>query len=258
MPKFAANLTMMFNEVPFMQRFAAAAQAGFKGVEFLFPYEHDKHAIASELKQHGLENVLFNLPPGDWAGGERGMAGLPGREAEFRDSVALALDYALTCGTQRLHAMSGIVPAGLDRETCFQTLASNLRYAAAQLAPHGITLLIEPINTRDMPGYLLNLQSEAHHLLKQVGAPNLQVQMDFYHAQIMEGDIASTFRQHQQHIAHVQIASVPARHEPDEGELNYPWLFSLLDELGYEGWVGCEYRPRAGTLEGLRWMQSAS
>jgi hydroxypyruvate isomerase len=256
MLKFAANLSFLFNEVPFMERFTAAAAAGFQGVEYLFPYDEDKDAIALALRTNGLENVLFNLPPGDWAAGERGLGALPGREQEFRTGVELALAHALSAGTKRLHALAGIVPADADRESCRQTFIGNLRYACERLAPHGITLLIEPINTRDMPGYFLNYQHDAHTLLAEVGAPNLKVQMDFYHAQIMEGDITSTFRRHLSEIGHVQIASVPDRHEPDLGELNYPWLFAMMDEAGYGGWVGCEYRPRNGTVAGLGWLTS--
>jgi hydroxypyruvate isomerase len=239
-----------------MARFAAAAAAGFRGVEYLFPYEEDKEVIAQALCGNGLENVLFNLPPGDWAAGERGLGALPGREQDFRDGVARAMDYALAADTKRLHALAGIVPAGADQDRCRQTFIGNLRYACEQLAPHGITLLVEPINTRDMPGYFLNYQKDAHALLAEVGAPNLKVQMDFYHAQIMEGDIISTFRQQLSNIGHVQIASVPDRHEPDLGELNYPWLFAMMDEAGYDGWIGCEYRPRQGTVAGLGWMQA--
>jgi hydroxypyruvate isomerase len=256
MPKFAANLSFLFNEVPFMERFAAAAAAEFRGVEYLFPYEEDKDSIARALRDNGLENVLFNLPPGDWAAGERGLGALPGREQDFRDGVSRALDYALAAGTKRLHALAGIVPNDADRDRCRQTFIANLRYACEQLAPHGITLLIEPINTRDMPGYFLNYQKDAHGLLAEVGAPNLKVQMDFYHAQIMEGDIISTFRRYLSDVGHVQIASVPDRHEPDLGELNYPWLFAMMDEAGYGGWVGCEYRPRNGTVAGLGWLTS--
>ncbi len=255
MPKFAANLTMMFNEVPFLQRFDAAAKAGFAGCEFLFPYEHSPQDVAAALKDSGMQNVLFNLSPGDWSKGERGLAGLPGREAEFRDSVATAITYAQALGTQRLHAMSGIRAEGMTHDDYVATIVPNLQHACDQLAPLGITLLIEPINTRDMPGYQLSLQADAHDLLARVARPNLKVQMDFYHVQIMEGDVATKFRRWQKDIGHVQIASVPARHEPDEGELNYPWLFKLLDELGYDGWVGCEYRPRAGTVDGLRWLR---
>ena len=256
MPKFAANLSFLFNEVPFMDRFAAAAAAGFRAVEYLFPYDQDKNAVAQALRDHGLQNVLFNLPPGDWAAGERGLGALPGREQDFRNGVEKALDYALAAGTTRLHALAGIVPAHADHTECRDTFIRNLAYACERLAPHGITLLIEPINTRDMPGYFLNYQKQAHALLAEVAQPNLKVQMDFYHAQIMEGDIISTFRQYLPHIGHVQIASVPDRHEPDVGELNYPWLFAMMDEAGYDGWIGCEYRPRNGTATGLGWFTS--
>ena len=256
MPKFAANLTMMFNEVPFPQRFDAAAGAGFKAVEFLFPYAHSADEIARQLARNGLENVLFNMPPGDWDGGERGIACLPGREAEFRDGVATAIGYAKTLGTARLHMMAGLVPADGDRAQHRATYLANLRYACAQAAAHGIEVMIEPINTRDMPGYFLTTQAEAHAIREEAGAANLKVQMDFYHAQIMEGDIAMKVRRYLPHIGHIQIAGVPGRHEPDTGELNYPYLFRLLDELGYAGWIGCEYRPANGTVEGLGWMRA--
>jgi len=254
MPKFAANLTMMFNEVPFPQRFAAAARAGFEAVEFLFPYDHAPHEVAQWLNENGLTNALFNMPPGDWANGERGLAALPGREAEFRAGVARALEYAQALGTKRLHAMAGLVPAGAARERHREVFIDNLRYAARELARHGITLLIEPINPRDMPGYFLGSQAEAHAIRAAVGEPNLQVQLDFYHAQIVEGDLATGLRKHFAGVGHVQIASVPERHEPDDGEVNYRYLFRLLDELGYDGWVGCEYRPRGRTEDGLGWM----
>lgn len=254
MPKFAANLTMMFNEVPFPQRFAAAAKAGFEGVEFLFPYDHAPHEVAQWLGENGLTNALFNMPPGDWANGERGLASLPGREAEFHAGVARALEYAQALGTKRLHAMAGLLPAGAPRERHREVFIDNLRYAARELGRHGITLLIEPINPRDMPGYFLSSQAEAHAIRAAVGEPNLQVQLDFYHAQIVEGDLAMGLRKHFAGVGHVQIASVPERHEPDEGEVNYAYLFRLLDEMGYEGWVGCEYRPRGRTEDGLGWM----
>ncbi len=256
MPKFAANLTMMFNEVSFPQRFAAAAKAGFNAVEFLFPYDHAPHEVAQWLQENNLENALFNLPPGDWAAGERGIAALPGREQEFRASVARALEYAKAMGTQRLHAMAGLLPEGADRSRHRETYIENLRFAARALARHGLILLIEPINPRDMPGYFLNTQAEGHAICAALGEPNIKVQMDFYHAQIVEGDLATTFRKDIDGIGHVQIASVPARNEPDDGEVNYRYLFRLLDELGYDGWVGCEYRPRGRTEDGLGWLKS--
>jgi hydroxypyruvate isomerase len=254
MPRFAANLTMMFNELPFPQRFAAAARAGFKGVEFLFPYDHQPAEVAGWLKENGLFNALFNMPPGDWAAGERGVASLPGREEQFRAGVATALEYAKAQGTPCLHAMAGLLPAGADRAAHRAVYVENLRYAARALAPQGIMLLIEPINSRDMPGYFLSTQADAHAIREAVGEPNLKVQMDFYHAQIMEGDITMTLKKYFEHIGHIQIASVPDRHEPDDGEVDYRYVFRLLDQLGYAGWVGCEYRPRARTEDGLGWL----
>ncbi len=254
MPKFAANLTMMFNEVPFLQRFAAAAETGFEAVAFLFPYDHPPEEVAARLRAARLRNVLFNMPPGDWAGGERGIGALPGREQEFRDGVVRALRYAQALGTPTLHAMSGLVPAGAEQAAYHRTYVENLRHAAQETARRGITLVIEPINTRDIPGYLINTQAEAHALREEVGADNLKVQMDLYHAQIVEGDVTMKLRKWVRHVGHVQIASVPERNEPDVGELNYPHLFRVLDELGYQGWVGCEYKPARGTVAGLGWF----
>lgn len=256
MPKFAANLTMMFNEVPFPQRFAAAAAAGFTAVEFLFPYDHAPQEVAQWLNENDLKNVLFNMPPGDWAAGERGLASLPGREEPFRAGVARAIEYARALGTPRLHAMAGLLPAGADRSRHRAVYVDNLRYAAEVLAQHGLDLLIEPINTRDIPGYFLNTQAEAHAVREEVGAANLKVQMDFYHVQIVEGDIAMKFRKYFEHVGHIQVAGVPERNEPDDGEVNYRYLFRLVDELGYGGWIGCEYRPRAGTTQGLGWLKT--
>ena len=257
MPKFAANLTMMFNEVPFPQRFVVAAAAGFTAVEFLFPYEHTAQDVALWLKDNQLENVLFNLPPGDWAAGERGLATLPGREDEFRAGVARAIDYAVSLGTTRLHMMAGLISAAADLALHRKTYLDNLRYAAREVGKHGITLLIEPINGRDMPGYFLTSQAQAHALRVESCEVNVKVQMDFYHAQIVEGDLATTLKDHFDGIGHIQIASVPSRNEPDDGEVNYPYLFRLLDELGYQGWVGCEYRPRGRTEDGLAWLAKA-
>ncbi len=255
MPKFAANLTMMFNEVSFPERFARAAKAGFKAVEFLFPYDHAPAEVAGWLADNGLENALFNMPPGDWAAGERGIASLPGREDEFRAGVAKALDYALALGTPRIHAMAGLLPGGGDAGRHRAVFIDNLRFAARELAKHGRTLLIEPINHRDMPGYFLSGQAQAHAIRDEVGEANLKIQMDFYHVQVSEGDIAMTLRKYADHVGHVQIAGVPDRHEPDEGEVNYRYLFALLDQLGYAGWVGCEYRPRGRTEDGLGWLK---
>ncbi|MGB7757673.1 MAG: 2-oxo-tetronate isomerase [Salinisphaera sp.] len=256
MPRFAANLSLMFNEVPFIERFAAAAEAGFTGVEFLFPYDFRSDDLAAELKRHDLTQALFNLPPGDWQAGERGLAALPGREHEFRDSVGQAAEYANALGCARVHAMAGLVPEGVSHNACRQTYIDNLRYAARALAQHEVQLVIEPINTRDMPGYFLNHQADGHAIVEAVGEPNVAVQMDFYHTQIMDGDIWKTYQRYRDGVGHIQIAGVPERHEPDTGELNYPWLFQQLDADGYPGWVGCEYRPRTTTAAGLDWFQA--
>jgi len=255
-PKFAANLSMMFNEHDFPNRFAAAAKAGFDAVEFLFPYDYSPAEVAQWHKENNLKNVLFNLPPGDWAAGERGIAALPGREAEFRAGVAKAVEYALALGTPQLHMMAGLVPAGSDMAIHRKTYLENMKFAAQALAKHNLTLLLEPINTRDMPGYFLNTQAQAHQLRVESGEPNVKVQMDFYHAQIMEGDLAETFKKYFKDIGHTQIASVPKRNEPDDGEVNYPYLYQLLDEMGYEGYVGCEYRPKGKTEDGLAWFKA--
>jgi hydroxypyruvate isomerase len=254
MPRFAANLTMMFTELPFPERFGAAARAGFGAVEFLFPYEYRPQEVAGWLQEHRLQNILFNLPPGNWAAGDRGLAAVPGREAEFRASVTTALEYAAALGTPALHAMAGIVPASMDRATCRAVYIDNLRYAARALASRGLTLLIEAINPRDMPGFFLNSQHDAHAIRAEVGEANLKVQMDFYHAQIVDGDLAMTLRTHAADIGHVQVAGVPDRHEPDTGEVNYSYIFEMLDKAGYTGWVGCEYRPAGRTEDGLGWI----
>lgn len=255
MPRFAANLSMMYNEVPFLERFAAAAADGFEAVEYLFPYEHPPQEIAARLQAHGLTQALFNLPPGDWAAGERGIACHPGREAHFAQSVQQALPYALATGCTRLHAMAGLLPADVSPAQARTTYVANLRAAARTLAPHGITLLIEPINTRNMPGYFLNFQQQAHDVVAEVGESNLKVQMDFYHCQVMEGDLARRLEKHIAGVGHVQIAGVPDRHEPDSGEVAYPYLFDRLDALGYTGWVGCEYIPAGPTSAGLGWLR---
>ena len=255
MPKFAANLSMMFNEVPFPERFAAAAKAGFKAVEFLFPYDYTPAEVAGWLQENKLESALFNLPPGNWAAGERGIASLPGREQEFREGVAKAIEFALAMGTPKVHCMAGLFPAGADRAKHRAVYVENVRYAAQELAKHGRMLVIEPINPRDMPGYFLNTQGEGHEICKEIGLPNLKVQMDFYHCQIVEGDLTMTFKNNFAGVGHVQIASVPTRNEPDQGEVDYRHIFKLLDEMGYDGWVGCEYRPRGRTEDGLGWLK---
>lgn len=255
MPRFAANLSMMYNEHAFLDRFAAAAADGFQAVEYLFPFEHPASEIRRRLDDNGLVQALFNAPPGNWAAGERGTAALPGREAEFREGFAQALEYAAVLGNDRVHVMAGIVPADADHARCRAVYLENLAYAAASAAAHGMTVLMEPINTRDMPGYFLSRQDDAHTIREQVGAANLRVQFDCYHCQIMEGDLAVKLRRDFAGIGHIQIAGVPERHEPDTGELNYPYLFDVIDGLGYTGWIGCEYRPRAGTSAGLGWLK---
>jgi len=262
MPKFAANLSMLYPELDFLDRFAAAADDGFKAVEYLFPYAFESREIAARLKSHGLQQVLFNAPPGNWDAGERGLACLPGREAEFETGIGQALDYALALGCPRIHVMAGLQAAGSARESLYPTYISNLRRAALEASRQGIDVLIEPINPRDIPGFYLNRQDQAHQVLADVSASNLKVQLDLYHCQIVEGDLAMKLRQYLPtgKVGHLQIAGVPERHEPDLGELNYPYLFSVMDELGYAGWVGCEYRPRAGmepggTSAGLGWIK---
>lgn len=258
MPKFAANLSMMFDEVPFLDRFSAAAAAGFRAVEYLFPYEYPAEEIGKRLREHQLENVLFNLPPGDWAAGQRGIACIPGREGEFRAGVEKALTYAISLGVRRLHAMAGLAPAKADPEALKATYIANLRYAAEKFALHGITLLIEAINTRDMPGFYLNTQAQSYAACTAVNLPNIKMQLDFYHTQIMEGDLETKLRKYALYWGHMQVASVPKRNEPDSGEVNYPYLFRVIDEIGYDGWVGCEYRPAGKTSDGLTWLLTAS
>ncbi|MFT3718276.1 2-oxo-tetronate isomerase [Pseudorhodoferax sp.] len=259
MPRFAANLSMMYHEHAFLDRFAAAAGDGFAGVEFLFPYAFDAREIAARLVDAGLEQVLFNAPPGDFEAGERGLAALPEREAEFRSGFAQALDYAERLGCPRLHVMAGLVPAGADPARLHDQYCRNLSWAAEQARAAGRTVLIEPINGRDMPGYFLQRQEQAHAVVEAVGSAGLAVQMDLYHCQIVEGDLETKLRRYLPtgRVGHIQIAGVPARHEPDTGELNYPHLFGVLDALGYAGWVGCEYRPASGTRAGLGWLRRA-
>ena len=257
MPRFAANLSMMYVEHPFLERFAAAARDGFQAVEYLFPYEHPAAELASRLKDNGLQQVLFNAPPGDWAAGERGMACLPGRTEELRGAVLRALEYAAVLQCPRVHLMAGLVPANADRAMLRRNYVKNLAWAAEQAARQGVQILIEPINTRDIPGFFLNRQDEAHAIATEIGAPNLKVQMDLYHCQIVEGDVSMKVRQYLPtgRVGHLQIAGVPQRHEPDLGELNYPYVFDVIDEIGFDGWIGCEYRPKAGTSDGLGWLK---
>lgn len=267
MPRFAANLSLLYNEHAFLDRFAAAAQDGFQAVEYLFPYAFAAQALAQRLADHGLRQVLFNAPPGDWDAGERGIACLPGREAEFRDGLARALDYAHALDCPRLHVMAGVAPDGVAHAVLQATYEANLSWAAVQAATVGRDVLIEPINTHDFPGYFLNRQDQAHQIVQRIGAPNLKVQFDLYHCQVAEGDVASKIRHYLPtgRVGHFQIAGVPERHEPDTGELNYAYLFQVIDEValqcGWNGWVGCEYRPALGAMEGatskgLGWMKA--
>jgi 2-dehydrotetronate isomerase len=272
MPRFAANLSTMYADLDFLDRFEAAARDGFKAVEFLFPYAWPKAEIAARLKAHGLQQALFNLAPGgldrdgiarEWKAGTRGVACHPGREAEFRFGVQIALDYAEALGCSRIHAMAGLVPAGYARADVQPVYQANLAWAAAEAGKTGCDILIEPLNTRDNPGFFLNRQDHAHDVVQSVGAANLKVQMDLYHCQIVEGDVASTYLPTGR-VGHIQIAGVPGRHEPDMGELNYPYLFDVIDEVsktcGWNGWVGCEYHPlhgaiAGGTSAGLGWAK---
>ena len=245
MPRFAANLSMLYNEHPFLDRFAAAAADGFTAVEYLFPYDFGAPELARRLADHGLQQVLFNAPPGDWTAGERGLACLPGRQAEFRAGLKRALDYAHTLDCPRIHVMAGLAPAGADRAELQRTYEDNLAWAAQQAQAAGRTLLIEPINPRDIPGFFLNRQDEAHRIVQAIGSAHLKVQMDLYHCQIVDGDVAMKLRQYLPtgRVGHLQIAGVPQRHEPDLGELHHPYLFEVIDELsaacGWDGWVGC-------------------
>ena len=257
MAKFAANLSMMFNEVPFIQRFERAAQAGFSGVEYLFPYEEDADSIAFELQKHHLTQVLFNMPAGNWTAGERGMASIPGREDEFAQGVFTALKYANALGCKQVHAMAGKVDTKFTAEQQKACFIKNIQYAADVMAPHGIRVLIEPINTRDMPGYFLTTQKQAEALLPLIDRKNVFIQLDLYHCQIMEGDLVKTIERLWGKFSHIQIASVPERHEPDSGEVNFPWIFKKLDEMDYEGWLGCEYHPAGCTEAGLDWLKQA-
>lgn len=256
MPKFAANLTLLFNEHAFLDRFAAAAQAGFKAVEFLFPYAWPVAELQQRLQANGLQLVLHNLPAGDWDAGDRGTACDPRRVEEFRAGVARGIDYGTALGVPQLNCLAGKAPAGVDEATLRGTFVANLRYAAAEFKKAGLKLLIEPINRFDIPGFYLNTTAQALSLLDEVGADNAFVQYDIYHAQRMEGELAHTLSQQLARIAHIQLADNPGRHEPGSGEINYPFLFAHLDRIGYAGWIGCEYKPAAGTVAGLGWMQA--
>ncbi|MBD2813481.1 hydroxypyruvate isomerase family protein [Xenorhabdus sp. Flor] len=254
---FAANLSMMFNEVPFTERFARAANIGFKGVEYLFPYGKPKEELAILLKKHQLTQVLFNMPAGDWDSGERGLACLPGREKVFAEGVHKALEYALSLDCNQVHAMAGKLDRQFTLDKQRECYIKNIQYAADVMAEHEINVLIEPINLRDMPGYFLTTPTQAEELLRFIDRKNVFIQLDLYHCQIMEGDLLKTIERLWGKFSHVQVASVPERHEPDSGEINFLWLFSKLDEMGYKGWIGCEYRPVGITEEGLGWLTKA-
>jgi hydroxypyruvate isomerase len=258
MPKFAANLTMLFNEAPFPDRFALAARAGFEAVEYLFPYDFDADALKTALDANGLTQVLHNLPAGDWAGGERGIAILPDRIDEFRRGVASAIDYATVLGCTRINCLAGIAPAGVADGVLRATFVANLRLAASELGKHGIRLLIEPINRFDIPGFHLNTVEQAASIIAEVGSDNLFIQYDLYHQQRTEGELIGTFRRYQDRIAHIQLADNPGRNEPGTGEINYPFVFGALDAAGYDGFIGCEYKPRTTTVEGLGWFAQTS
>ncbi len=256
MPKFSANLSMLFTEVAFMERFECAAKAGFEAVEFLFPYEHDAQDILRELERNELQLVLHNLPAGDWAAGERGIACDPHRVREFRAGVDLALEYACRLRVPRVNCLAGKAPHNVTRSDCHATLVANLRYAADRLGEAGLHLLLEPINTFDIPGFFVSRTDQALGILDEVSRPNIRLQYDIYHAQRMEGEIAATLLQNLKRIGHVQLADNPGRHEPGTGEINYAFLLPLLDRSGYEGWVGCEYKPAGETSAGLGWRSA--
>ncbi|MBB3463191.1 2-oxo-tetronate isomerase [Rhizobium sp. BK377] len=255
MPKFSANLSFLYQDLAFLDRFAAAAKDGFGALEYLGPYAEPKEKVADALQANGLKQALFNVPSGDWAGGERGIACLPDRIEEFRSGISLALDYAKALACPQVNVISGLVPDGADLATLEKVLVENLKYAAERAADAGVKLLIEPINLRDIPGFFLSNTDHAERILEKVGSDNLYIQYDFYHMQIMQGDLIPTFTRLQDRIAHVQIADNPGRNEPGTGEINYGFILSELDRLGYDGWVGCEYKPKAGTSEGLGWMK---
>ena len=255
MPRFAANLSMMFTEVPFLDRFEAAARVGFKAVEFQFPYEHAATDIAARLERYGLTLALFNAPPGHFANGERGIAIFKDRRAEFEAGLDVAFDYARTLKCSKLHVMAGILPSGADHAHAAETYIASLQLAANRAAPLGLDILIEPLNPHDAPGYFLTGFAQARDILDTAGYPNARLQLDLYHRQMTAGGLTDAIREFWPVVGHIQIAGVPGRHEPDAGEINYPHLFEVIDGLGYQGWIGCEYRPKAGTAAGLGWAR---
>jgi hydroxypyruvate isomerase len=256
MPRFSANLSMLFGEHDFLDRFDAAARAGFKAVEYVGPYDHAPEVVAARLKKNGLEQALFNLPAGDWAAGERGIAILPDRIGEFRKGVETAITYAKALGCGQVNCLAGIAPAGVASAELENIFVENLKFAADRLEKAGIKLLIEAINTRDIPGFFLHTSKQALRIIERVSSKNLYFQYDIYHMQVMEGDLARTIEANLDRIAHIQIADNPGRHEPGTGEINYPFLYDHLDRIGYAGWVGAEYKPKAGTEAGLGWFKA--
>lgn len=255
MPKFCANLSMLYTEVDFLDRFEMAAKAGFTGVEYLFPYAFEKQQIIDRLNDNGLEQVLHNLPAGDWDAGERGIACLPDRISEFQDGVETAISYANALGCKQINVLAGIAPDSVAPDKLEETMVNNLKFAADKLKAQGIKLLIEAINTRDIPGFYVTSTQQTLDLIKATGSDNIFVQYDIYHMQIMEGDLAPTMKQNLAQINHIQLADNPGRHEPGTGEINYPFLFNYLDEIGYQGWIGCEYKPATTTTDGLGWIK---
>lgn len=253
MPRFAANLTMLFNEIPFMERFAAARAAGFEAVEYLFPYAYTKEELAAALKKNNLVQVLHNLPAGNWDAGDRGVACDPARVAEFREGVPRAIQYAAALGCTQVNCLAGKIPNGVSADQARATLIANLQYAAPMLKQAGIRLLIEPINHFDIPGFFLTRTDQALAIIDDVGSDNLFVQYDIYHAQRMEGELANTLKNHLVKIGHIQLADNPGRNEPGTGEINYAWIFKHIDAIGYTGWIGCEYKPKTNTVVGLDW-----
>jgi hydroxypyruvate isomerase len=255
MPIFNANLSMMFQEVDFLDRFQAAAKAGFKGVEYLFPYDFEVAQLVDLLQQNNLKQVLHNLPAGDWGAGERGIAVLPDRVGEFQEGVGRAIEYAKVLGNTQVNMLSGIAPEGISSDVLNKTFIDNVTFAASELAQNGIRLVIEPVNTRDIPGFFLCGTQQAVDVIAASGSDNVKLQYDIYHMQIMEGDLAPTMEKHIRSIGHIQLADNPGRHEPGTGEINYPFLFAFLDRIGYAGWIGCEYIPATTTEAGLRWFE---
>jgi len=255
MPRFAANLSMLFTEHPFLERYAAAARAGFRGVECWFPYAHDAAVVAERLDTHGLQQVLINAPAGDWTGGERGIGSHPRRINEFREGIDIAIDYARVIGCRQINVLAGIAPEGVDAETMEGTLLANLRFAARRMSEHGLTLLLEPINTRDIPGYAVSRSRQALAMLEATGVGNTRLQYDCFHMQVMEGNLAETLQRHIDRIGHIQIADNPGRGAPGSGEINYGFLFDWLDRIGYTGWVSAEYLPGLDTCASLKWLQ---